>query len=297
MTGTEDAGAATTGDRAGDMVGGMVGDWDLSGRLAVVTGGGAGIGGAVSRRLAAAGATAVINDIDPGHADQARQDIEQAGGQAHLVVGDIRDPAVVDDVARTALDLGGGAADILVNNVGDFQPVGRFHKSDENGWQQLYDSTFLHVLRCTHRLLPSMVDAGRGAIVNVSTVEAYRGIPAHAVYSAFNAAVSAFTKSLAVEVGRHGIRVNAIAPDLMDTLQTPAEMMLRGRDPDLLRAWIPLGRFGQPDDCAAVVHFLVSDAARFVTGHTIPVDGGTLAASGWFGRADGRGWTNLPDQP
>ena len=131
----------------------------------------------------------------------------------------------------------------------------------------------------------------------MSTVEAYRGIPGHAVYSAFNAGVSAFTKSLAVELGPRGVRVNAIAPDLADTDQTPAAAMLRGRDPELVGTWVPLGRFGQPDDYAAVVEFLTSDAARFVTGQTIPVDGGTLSASGWYRRADGKGWTNLPDRP
>jgi len=73
--------------------------------------------------------------------------------------------------------------------------------------------------------------------------------------------------------------------------------MLRGRDPELIPTWVPLGRFGQPDDYAAVVEFLTSDAARFVTGQTLPVDGGTLAASGWYRRADGKGWTNMPDRP
>jgi NAD(P)-dependent dehydrogenase (short-subunit alcohol dehydrogenase family) len=126
-------------------------------------------------------------------------------------------------------------------------------------------------------------------------VEAFRGIPGNAVYSAYNAGVSAFTKSLAVELGPSGIRVNAIAPDLADTPQTPAELMLAGRDPALLRSWLPAGRFGRPADFAGVVAFLASEDAAFVTGHTIPVDGGTLAASGWYGRAGGRGWTNMPD--
>ena len=138
---------------------------------------------------------------------------------------------------------------------------------------------------------------GSGSIVNVSTVEAFRGIPANAVYSAFNAAINAFTRSLAVELGRDGVRVNAIAPDLADTLQTPAEAMLAGRDPAMVRHWVPLGRFGQPDDYGEVVLFLASDQSRFVTGHVIPVDGGTTAASGWYLRHDGRGWTNLPDSP
>jgi NAD(P)-dependent dehydrogenase (short-subunit alcohol dehydrogenase family) len=117
------------------------------------------------------------------------------------------------------------------------------------------------------------------------------------VYSAFNAGVNAFTRSLAVELGRKGVRVNAIAPDLADTLQTPAEMMLAGRDEALVRNWVPLGRFGQPDDYGDVVVFLASDLSRFVTGHVIPVDGGTLAAGGWYLKRNGPGWTNMPDSP
>jgi NAD(P)-dependent dehydrogenase (short-subunit alcohol dehydrogenase family) len=113
----------------------------------------------------------------------------------------------------------------------------------------------------SHAVLPAMQSQRTGAIVNVSTVEAFRGIPANAVYSAFKAGVSAFTKSLAVEVAPDGIRVNAIAPDLADTAQTPAEMMLRGRDASLVASWVPLGRFGRPEDYA-----------------------------------DGKGWTNLPDR-
>ena len=106
----------------------------------------------------------------------------------------------------------------------------------------------------------------------------------------------AFTRSLAVDVAQHGIRVNAIARDLADTAQTPAEKMLRGRDSELIRTWIPVGRFGRPDDYAAVVGFLASEDARFVTGQTVPVDGGTLAACGWYARADRKGWTDMPNE-
>jgi NAD(P)-dependent dehydrogenase (short-subunit alcohol dehydrogenase family) len=98
-------------------------------------------------------------------------------------------------------------------------------------------------------------------------------------------------------VGGLGVRVNGIAPDLADTPQTPAASMLRDRDPALIGSWVPLGRFGDVSDYAEVALFLASDASRFVTGHTIPVDGGTLAASGWYRRSSGAGWTNLPDNP
>jgi 2-hydroxycyclohexanecarboxyl-CoA dehydrogenase len=268
-------------------------DGRLAGRTAIVTGGGGGIGGGVSRLLAAEGATVVLNELDPALALAAKADIEAAGGRAVLVVGDIREPAVVERTVAAAE----GRVDVLVNNVGDYRPNGRFVTTTEADWDALYAMNLQHVFRLTRAVLPTMVEQGSGSIVNVSTVEAFRGIPGNAVYSAFNAGVSAFTRSLAVELGRDGIRVNAIAPDMADTLQTPAEWMLRGREPELVGCWIPVGRFGRPDDYAEVVLFLASDASRFVTGHTIPVDGGTLAASGWFGRPGRKGFTNTPDRP
>ncbi|MEU3270268.1 SDR family NAD(P)-dependent oxidoreductase [Saccharomonospora sp. NPDC006951] len=269
----------------------------LTGRVAVVTGGALGIGGGISRRLAAAGAVLVLNDISAEAAGRTCEDIEAGGGRCVVVTGDIRERATVARVSSTALELAGGRVDILVNNVGDFRPAARtFLHSTEEQWQELYELNLLHVMRMCHALLPSMTEHGAGAIVNNSTVEAFRGIPFAPAYSAFNAGVSAFTKSLAVDVAQHGVRVNAIAPDLADTPQTPAEAMLKGRDPGLIRTWIPAGRFGRPDDYAAVVEFLVSDDAGFVTGHTVPVDGGTLAASGWYARADRKGWTNMPNE-
>ncbi|WP_029136397.1 SDR family NAD(P)-dependent oxidoreductase [Nakamurella lactea] len=269
----------------------------LAGQVAVVTGGALGIGGGISRRLAHAGARVVLVDLDAAAADATAAEIAAAGGDVTVLVGDIRQPATVAALADAASAVADGRIDVLVNNVGDFRPASRdFLHSTEDQWQALYEVNLLHVFRVTHALLPAMVRQGSGAIINNSTVEAFRGIPASAPYSAFNAGVSAFTKSLAVEVGQHGVRVNAIAPDLADTPQTPAELMLRGRDPELLRTWLPLGRFGRPDDYAAVVEFLASDDARFVTGHTIPVDGGTLAASGWYARADRKGWSNMPNE-
>jgi 2-hydroxycyclohexanecarboxyl-CoA dehydrogenase len=269
----------------------------LGGLTAVVTGGGGGIGGGVSRLLAEAGAAVVLNDLDADLADAAAADITAGGGSVHTVVGDIREQATVARLASEAAEFADGAVDILVNNVGDYRPGGLFLRSDEDQWDAQYAITLQHVFRVTHAFLPSMVGRGSGAIVNTSTVEAFRACPHNSVYTAFNAGVSAFTKTLAIEVGKDGVRVNAIAPDMADTLQTPAEAMLRGRDPELIQSWIPLGRFGQPADFAKVVLFLASDMSGFVTGQTIMVDGGTLAASGWYGRYGKKGWTNLPDQP
>jgi NAD(P)-dependent dehydrogenase (short-subunit alcohol dehydrogenase family) len=265
----------------------------MSPRVTIVTGGAGGIGGATARRLASRGDLVVLNDIDGKAAHAAAADIEDRGGACTVVDGDVTDADVVARITEIADALGG--TDVLVNNVGDFRPASRdFLHSTPAQWDRLHQLNLLHVLQLTHAVLPGMVERARGAIVNVSTVEAFRGIPGHAVYSAYNAGVSAFTKSLAVEVGRHGIRVNAIAPDLADTHQTPAERMIGDRDPDRVRTWVPLGRFGHVDEYARVIEFLTSDAASYVTGHTIPVDGGTLAASGWYARVDGKGWTNFP---
>jgi NAD(P)-dependent dehydrogenase (short-subunit alcohol dehydrogenase family) len=275
----------------------MGADGLLAGRVAVVTGGGGGIGRGVCRRLVAEGALVVVNDIDPELLAETEAEMQSDGGFIRPVPGDIREPATVEALVTAAHRVADGRIDVLVNNVGDFRPNGMFLKSGPEEWDALYALNLGHVFACTRAMAPAMTERSSGSIINVSTVEAFRGIPANAVYSAFNAGINAFTRSLAVELGRKGVRVNAIAPDLADTLQTPVAGILRGRQPDMVKHWVPLGRFGQPDDYGDVVLFLASDLSRFVTGHVIPVDGGTLAASGWYLRSDERGWTNLPDAP
>ena len=269
----------------------------LAGKVAVVTGGGAGIGGAVSRVFARAGARVLLNDVDPERAQATLGAITEEGGQAQAHVGDIRERASVEDLAREALAFGDGRVDALVNNVGHYLGGGPFEQSSEADWQAQYEVNLLHVFRCTRALLPSMLEQGSGAIVNVSTVEAIRGIPQLAVYSAFNAGVIGFTRSLAVEVGHRGVRVNAIAPDLTDTPQTPRSMLAPEGQEAMVPSWVPVGRIGDPEDTANVILFLASDLSRFVTGVTIPVDGGTLAAGGWYKLAGRARWTNRPRQP
>lgn len=266
-------------------------------QVVAVTGGALGIGGAVSRRFAADGAHVVLLDIDPDAAERTAADIREVGGDVSVVAADITTPDGIDALEAGVAAVAGGRIDVLVNNVGDFRPTrSTFLRTDPQQWESMHRINFWHVLAATHRLAPAMVERGRGAIVNVSTVEAFRGIPSNTVYSGYNAAVSAFTRSLAVELGGTGVRVNAIAPDLIDTPQTPAEAMLAGRHPSMLPSWIPVARFGRPEDCANVVAFLASDDAAFVTGHTIPVDGGTLAASGWFKQSSGPRWSNMPNE-
>jgi len=275
----------------------MVAEDLLADRVAVVTGGGGGIGRGICRRLVAEGAMVVVNDIDPDLLAETEAELQAVGGLIRPVPGDIREQTTVESLVGAARAVADGRIDVLVNNVGDFRPNGMFLKSGPEDWDALYALNLGHVFACTRAIAPAMTERSSGSIVNVSTAEAFRGIPANAVYSAFNAGINAFTRSLAVELGRKGVRVNAIAPDLADTLQTPAEMMLAGRDEALVQNWVPLGRFGHPDDYGDVVVFLASDLSRFVTGHVIPVDGGTLAAGGWYLKRNGPGWTNMPDSP
>jgi NAD(P)-dependent dehydrogenase (short-subunit alcohol dehydrogenase family) len=142
-----------------------------------------------------------------------------------------------------------------------------------------------------------MVERGDGSIVNVTSVEGLRGYPPDPVYGAYKAAVAHFTRSLAVDVARHGVRVNAIAPDVTQSLQVDYDALVPEELRDRWPVWVPVGRVGQPEDSADVVAFLASPLSRFVTGQVIPTDGGTLAAGGWF-RTAGRGrWTNRPRNP
>src|SRR5437763_13478090 len=142
-----------------------------------------------------------------------------------------------------------------------------------------------------------MVELGHGSIVNVTSVEGLRGYPVDPVYGAYKAAVTHFTRCLALEVAPHGVRVNAIAPDVTQTTQVDYEATVPEELRDRWPVWVPVGRHGRPEDSADVVLFLASPLSRFVTGHVIPTDGGTLVAGGWFRTmAKGR-WTNRPRDP
>jgi NAD(P)-dependent dehydrogenase (short-subunit alcohol dehydrogenase family) len=264
----------------------------LDGRVAVVTGGGGGIGRGVSELFAANGARVVVAEIDGSRAAETVAAIVDAGGDAVIEVVDVRDRGAVEGLgART------GPVDVLVNNVGHYLGGrGTFLDSDEAEWDALYRVNLHHVFLCTQVFAPAMVASGRGSIVNVSTVEAFRGIPSRAVYSAFKAAITGFTKSLALELGNAGVRVNAIAPDLTESLQVPYSRWVPEEQQDLIPNWVPVGRFGTAEDIAGCALFLASDLSAFVTGTTIHADGGSLAAGGWFRRPDGT-WTNRPLAP
>ncbi len=271
----------------------------LADRVAVITGGGAGIGAATGLLFAQHGARCVIVDIDGKLADESVAAIRAAGGAADAIVADVRDSdrvlALRDEVLAAH-----GRVDVLINNVGHWvRHVDEFVHSDAAHWDALYQVNFLHVLTMTHTFLPSMIEHGSGSIVNVSSVEGLRGYPSDPVYGAYKAAVVHFTKCLAVQVGHQGVRINGIGPDVTESVQVPYSKWLPPEQEALWPMWVPVGRMGVGADQARVLLFLASDLSTFVTGHTIPTDGGTAAAGGWF-RSDsrpGREWTNRPLQP
>jgi NAD(P)-dependent dehydrogenase (short-subunit alcohol dehydrogenase family) len=265
----------------------------LTGRTALVTGGGAGIGRAIAEAFAALGARVVVAEIDPERAQAARTALT-ASPSSWVSLTDVRSAAAVEAL-MSEIAARCGALDVLVNNVGDFLNVLKpFERTTEQEWDALYATNLRHLFLVTRAAIPLMRRAVRGAsIINLSTLEAFRGIPMAAVYSAFKSAVTGFTRSLALELGPQGIRVNAIAPETTETEQVKPSLFIPPQYQEHIRRWIPLGRFGTPADAAGCAVFLASELSAWVTGTTIHLDGGALAAGGWYRTPDER-WTNVP---
>jgi NAD(P)-dependent dehydrogenase (short-subunit alcohol dehydrogenase family) len=263
----------------------------VDGRVALVTGGAGAIGAACCERLAEHGADVAVADVDADRVADTVARVERAGRRALGIVGDLTpDGAAADAVARTAAVL--GPVDILVNGLGHHLALsGEFETTDPAGWEALYRVNLRHVMEASHAAVPSMRERGWGRIVSFSSVEGIRSMPLAAPYTAFKGAIDSFTKSLGVELARHGIRVNAIAVDKTRAHQTGFYEL--GEEYDRhVPVWIPAGRYADGHDIASVVLFLASDLCDWVVGQTIVADGGTLGAGGWYRTPDR--WTNSP---
>lgn len=265
----------------------------LESKVAVVTGAGSGIGRSIAETLAAHGAKLVVAEKVEQLASEVATAIAGRGGESLACPVDVQTSEGVEALVAAATSRF-ERVDILVNNVGHFMPgAGPFLRTSEADWESLYDVNLRHIFRCTHAFAPQMVERGAGSIINVSTIETFRGIPGGAVYSAFKTAITGFTRSFALEVAPFGVRVNAIAPETTDTGQVPVSRWIPERYADHVPYMIPLGRFGRPDDTAGAALFLASKLSDWVTGVTLPVDGGAIAASGFYRLKKGR-WTNAP---
>jgi NAD(P)-dependent dehydrogenase (short-subunit alcohol dehydrogenase family) len=272
---------------------------DLTDRVAVVTGAGAGIGQGCAVSLARCGADVVVAEIDPARAEQTVALVREQGREALAVPVDVLDSDQIR-AAIAAADDRFGRIDILVNNAGGVR--GRlFLEQSERSWRRHIDINLVSVLAATSAALPVMIRGGRGgSVVNVASIEAFRAAPTFSVYAACKAAMVSLTKTFAVELAEHGVRVNCIAPDMTITPGNHGQRTgpvdpttFVARPPQVQAAldrYIPVGREGIVAECGDVVAFLCSASASYVTGATIPVDGGTAAAGGWVRAEDRAGW-------
>ena len=266
---------------------------DFKGKTVLVTGGGSGIGRGIAEAFSDAGARIVIADIKPELVAEMRKSLDRAGVEALVVEGDMTREADVQALAQR-IDREFGGLDVLVNNVGDFVLSKRFEEFSDDEISRLYDLNLRHIFSVTRAMLPLLRKRGHGSsIVSISSIEGLRGAPTCAVYAAFKAAIGGFSRTLALELAPEGIRVNVIAPETTETAQVPVSLAIPDANKHHIPRWIPLGRFGQPSDCAGAALYLASPLAAWVTGTTLNVDGGALAAGGWM-QAPGGAWTTIP---
>jgi NAD(P)-dependent dehydrogenase (short-subunit alcohol dehydrogenase family) len=268
---------------------------DLAGRVAVIVGGGGGLGRACAIDLGGAGMRLALCDRDGASLLETAKLVEDAGGEVITGELDARDPDALTAFFAEADARYGPTCDVLINVVGGTfrQP---FEQSNPRGWDALIRTNFTWLLHSTQLAVARMRPHG-GSIINITSIEAHRAAPGFAVYAAMKAAVTSLTRTLAVELAPDKIRVNTIAPDY---IVTPAlHTLTEGLREEVValqhRIGIPMGRVGNFEDAGGCALFLASNLSSFVTGSTLHPDGGAIASAGWFNWPD-EGYMNNPPQ-
>ena len=248
---------------------------EVADRVALVTGSGGGIGKAIALALAARGAIVVVNDLDESSARRVREEIAADGGRSTYIAADCSEKREVESMFARVKD-DHGRLDILVNNVGIIRDA-LVTKMDEEDWDAVLGVNLKSCFLCSQQAASMMVEQGYGRIVNISS-RAWLGGYGQANYSASKGAIVSLTRTLAIELARHDITVNAVAPGLIDT------PMFRNFRPDVQERLVkmqPNGRVGKPEDVANGVLFFASDASSYVTGQTMHICGGKSLASSY----------------
>ena len=240
---------------------------NLGDRTAVVTGAGKGIGRAIARRLSDAGARVAVVDIDRASADRAAEELRQG---SFAVQADVSDSEDVEAAFQEILGRW-DALDILVNNAGIIGRDLPIKDLPDAEWDRVINTNLRSVFLCCRAAVRHMVDRQKGAVVSVASIAGKEGNPNMAPYSVSKAGIICLTKALAREVVSQGIRVNCVAPALIETGLTDS---MDSQQMAFMTSRIPMGRFGKPEEVAAAVHFLVSDEASFTTGQCYDVSGG-----------------------
>lgn len=251
---------------------------DFSGKSVIITGGAMGIGKATAASFCRAGAKVVIGDLNERVGSETADELKSEGNEIRFFRCDVRSKTDVEELCNGCIKEF-GSIDILVNNAG-ISKIAPIHELKEEDWDLCAAVNGKGTFLCTKTVVPYMIEAGKGCIINLASINSFEGKVERGAFSYSKGGILTLTKTLAAELGRYGIRVNAVAPGAVKTIEFMQHVKNGVVDLAALSSLTPLGDLLMPEDVAKAILFLASDDARFISGVTLPVDGGWLADGG-----------------